>query len=356
MSNWAPPNADQQIEFLAKIQRIFTEGEFTATYKFALLIALSDLAVELGRDTGEPLSLDMKWIAEQFIALYWPMRRPYQSGLPGSQSDILAQNKGAQAAVLNQVKRFGDSAIQTLPRAKQARIWPDALSEVARVIRDQPVRYLQNVGGSTDPFLFDLPQARKPLVLKPGVMFCLRRYYGLIHQLAKAGWTEHVKSNKLNATVIGVTDDLESFMFGASRQSLSMVADILRPLQHDRCFYCSGLLRRESAEVDHFIAWARYPRDTAHNFVLAHRSCNNAKRDILAAERHVEHWLDRNASLGYDFARTMQQSGFVTDLETSISVARWAYQQGVENSAHGWVEKKRLENLGDSCLDLFSGI
>jgi len=58
---------DQQIEFLAKIQRIFTEGEFTATYKFAPLIALSDVAVELGSDTGEPLSLDIKQVAEQFI-------------------------------------------------------------------------------------------------------------------------------------------------------------------------------------------------------------------------------------------------------------------------------------------------
>ena len=51
----------------------------------------------------------------------------------------------------------------------------------------------------------------------------------------------------------------------------------------------------------------------------------------------------------------MQQSGFVTDLNTPISVARWAYQQGVENSAHGWVERKVLENLSASCLDLFIG-
>lgn len=99
----------------------------------------------------------------------------------------MAQNKGAQATVLNQVKRFSDSAVQALPRATQIQIWPEVLSEVARVTRDQPVRHLQNVGGSTDPFLFDPPQARKPLELKPGVMFCLRRYYGLIHQLAKAG-------------------------------------------------------------------------------------------------------------------------------------------------------------------------
>jgi hypothetical protein len=35
--------------------------------------------------------------------------------------------------------------------------------------------------------------------------------------LDKAGWIGHLKSNKLNATVTGVTDDLESFMFGTSR-------------------------------------------------------------------------------------------------------------------------------------------
>ena len=145
MNSWPPPTADQQIEFLAKIQRIFTEGEFTATYKVDPLIALSDLAVELGRDTGEPLALDMRKIAEEFIALSWPMRRSYRSGVPESQSDILSQNKGAQAAVLNQVMRFHGGVIQSLPRAKQTAIWPDAPSQVARVIHDQPVRHLQNV-------------------------------------------------------------------------------------------------------------------------------------------------------------------------------------------------------------------
>jgi 5-methylcytosine-specific restriction endonuclease McrA len=353
MNTLPPPTADQQIEFLAKIQRIFGEGEFTATYKFALLIALADLAVELGRDTGEPLPLDMKQIAERFIALYWPMRKPYQSGLPESQSDILAQNKGIQAAVVNQVMRFNETAAQSFPRAKQTPIWPDVLSKVARVIRDQPVRYLQNIGGNSDPFLFDQPQARKPLILKPGVMFCLRRYYGLIHQLAKSGWIGHIKSNKLNTTVIGMKDDLESFMFGSSRRSLSLIVEILQPLQKDRCFYCDGTLHRDTIEVDHFVAWARYPRDTAHNFVLAHRSCNNAKRDMLAAHRHIERWLDRNISLPRDFARRMQQSGFFTDLNTSTSIAKWAYQQGIENGAHGWVKNNILENLAQDSLNLF---
>ena len=38
-------SADGDLEFLSKIQRLLPEGEFVATYKFALLQALADLRV-----------------------------------------------------------------------------------------------------------------------------------------------------------------------------------------------------------------------------------------------------------------------------------------------------------------------
>ena len=60
-----PPSAEQQLVFLAKIQRLFAEGDFTATYKFALLIALADLAVEMGADDGAELNLSVRQIAER---------------------------------------------------------------------------------------------------------------------------------------------------------------------------------------------------------------------------------------------------------------------------------------------------
>jgi len=34
-----------QIRFLLNVQRLPTEGQFTATYKFALLMALADLSI-----------------------------------------------------------------------------------------------------------------------------------------------------------------------------------------------------------------------------------------------------------------------------------------------------------------------
>ena len=40
------PSAEQQLNFLQHLQRLFDEGEFVATYKYALLMALAELSVE----------------------------------------------------------------------------------------------------------------------------------------------------------------------------------------------------------------------------------------------------------------------------------------------------------------------
>jgi hypothetical protein len=47
-----PPNSDAQIQFMVNIQRLLDEGLFTASYKFALLLALADLSIEQGDDSG----------------------------------------------------------------------------------------------------------------------------------------------------------------------------------------------------------------------------------------------------------------------------------------------------------------
>jgi hypothetical protein len=48
-----PPSPEVQLAFLSKLQRLFAEGDFTATYKFAL----PDIAVECGRDDGDDLEV-----------------------------------------------------------------------------------------------------------------------------------------------------------------------------------------------------------------------------------------------------------------------------------------------------------
>ena len=87
------PSSEEQIEFLVKIQRLFSEGSFVATYKFALLQALADLSVEKGDYSSNSLLITTREIAEKFIQYYWRQTLPYVP--PGSeQAAVLRQNTG----------------------------------------------------------------------------------------------------------------------------------------------------------------------------------------------------------------------------------------------------------------------
>jgi 5-methylcytosine-specific restriction endonuclease McrA len=90
-----------------------------------------------------------------------------------------------------------------------------------------------------------------------------------------------------NMDTLGETADLNEFLFGSERASLAAVRPVLMELQRGACFDCGSALTAANMDVDHFIAWARYPVDLGHNFVLADRACNNKKRDLLPAIGHL---------------------------------------------------------------------
>src|SRR5208283_4640526 len=71
------PSPAEQVEFLGNIERVLSEGQFVATYKYALLVAIADLAVQMGSDAGSELDLPVRSIAEKFIELYWRQCAPY---------------------------------------------------------------------------------------------------------------------------------------------------------------------------------------------------------------------------------------------------------------------------------------
>ena len=57
------PSAEFQLEFLKKVEVLLAQGRFTSTYKFALLIALTNIAVERGDALGEALDVNLDDVA-----------------------------------------------------------------------------------------------------------------------------------------------------------------------------------------------------------------------------------------------------------------------------------------------------
>jgi 5-methylcytosine-specific restriction endonuclease McrA len=340
------PSPEEQLAFLAKLQHIFEEGEFTATYKFALLVALTELAVERGADDNRSLPLQIRWIAEKFAELYWPQTIEYSTGAMGTTPALLAQNLGATTRVVSVLTNLHrSSGASTIATAKRSGQWDAAIREIAHTVRAQPLKYLQNVGGTSTPFLYQFLEEPGWIALRPGIASNLRKFQGLVHQIARAGWVRHVRENPRNSVVIGGLGDLEAFMFGLTRSNLEPAREFLVKLQSRRCFYCGESLGA-AGDVDHFVPWSKYPRDLAHNFVLAHSACNRAKSDMLAGLVHVEHWRQRNAEHGDVIGGELGERGFLVDSKCSLVVARWAYQQAANTGANAWAAASRMESIG----------
>jgi hypothetical protein len=97
-----PPTHEAQVQFLLRIQRLLNEGAFTATYKYALLLSLADIAVESGDDSGDVLVVPISLVAEKYIAYYWRHVAPYVPQF-SDPSVILRQNTDRQAAIVTAV-------------------------------------------------------------------------------------------------------------------------------------------------------------------------------------------------------------------------------------------------------------
>ena len=155
----------------------------------------------------------------------------------------------------------------------------------------------------------------------------------------------------LNLSVLGQSTDIGAFLFGVERSSLEAYRPVLLEIQRDTCFYCHAPLRR-TGEVDHFVPWSRYPVDLGHNFVLAHPACNRKKRDHLAAEPHLAAWRERNDRHAQPLMQFFQQTHLPHRLDSSVSIARWAYNQTAQANGLVWVEGEVLRHLAGEWVDL----
>jgi hypothetical protein len=271
-----PPGPHVLVEFLRQLQRILSDGSFVATYKYALLHALADLAVTEGEDSGAELTLSTRQIAEQIIELYWRQALPFPA-LAVPEPVELRQNTGRQAAIVTVLRQAQLQHGSSLARVRRSDAWPGLVSEVDRVVRTMPLWKLQTVGVERLSFLYENLDCGGMITLKPGVQYCLRAFYPLILDLVRGAWLRFVRNQ--NAGVLGEHAELGGFLFGTGRVSLAVYVPILQELQRGNCFYCGRMVRAD-VDVDHFIPWARYPVDLSHNFVLAHSTCTGPSPTI----------------------------------------------------------------------------
>ena len=340
-----PASERVQLEFLTKLQRILGEGQFVASYKYALLLALAELSVEKSPAPGGTLRVELIELADRFITLYWRQVAPFGG------RRMLAQNTGRQASIIGKIASF-KAAAPTLVAARSSSRWARLVREVGRLLVEMPLWRLQRVGNERLDFLYEERLVDRGIVLRPGVAACFRAQFAVVQALVQTAWLSFVQRLPSNRPVLGSMTDLADFLFGSERSQLKEIATGLFELQRGRCFYC-GRKVADARAVDHFIPWSRYPLDLGHNLVLAHAPCNQDKRDMLAAPGHLERWVERNDRESDALEDVLNGARFPFDADASSSIAEWAYENAERAQALVWVRKGETTRLPEAWRELF---
>ena len=324
--------ADDAI-LVERLLRVIDEGRRVATYKLALLLALIDATAVLPGESAVPTRL----IAERVASLYYPQSRPFIA--TGGIERELRQITAAGSPVLRAMVRLrlvGDGAgcrqaddVRDAMPAEYHR----AIDSIEDVFVRYPIPLLQVVGAATIPFLYEVHwsqgtsiqsvrgRGEDQLRLLPGVGDRLAVLGPMLRPLIELHWTRDVA----RWSGLGIEDqELRRHLFGSERVGFPVrfVADLVE-LQAGRCFYCGEPLHRR-VEVDHFLAWSRWPNDAIENLVVADR-CNGAKSDHLAAGVHLERWRETRAQGHHALTVIADRHRWRSDPQRTSALIRTAY-------------------------------
>ena len=325
---------------------VLADGAFTATYKYAVLLALVDLCVEQSTRTGgAPTTVTTRQLAEKVVELYWPQVRAYDRL-------TLRQNSGKQAGIVTRILQFQNQLSE--PGKAVARARHDAPDEFGSLVRDiewtlvhMPLPKLQRVGSEQVPFLYRINWSDdirystfRSSDFDNAIRFIgdagddLVRLAPFVRPLVQREWAGLV------ARVNGLPEArLEQFLFGARREAIAHLASPLLQLQGGSCFYCGKRIRGKR-QVDHFVPWSRHPDDGLDNLVLTDASCNGAKRDHLAAAGHVERWAERNRQREVELAQIADLEEWSHRPLRTLNVARSIYLRLPTNARLWRIERQ----------------
>ena len=310
------------IHFAARLLELIPRAETTASYKYALLTALIELAAERRGDGFAAGELTTRKVAERVLELYWPQAQPFSPQRTRSTPRVLRQISGEKRAIVDHIAEYRATRPRETGTPTRARMADEAgfrslLDKIERILIRYPLPLLQRLGGESlqliytinwDETIADSKLRRHQrrydpanadaenevdfdnrVLLLPNVERWLAELAPLFLPLIRREWTQFVA--RRNRDILAEVT-LERFLFEPSREQLRALCPDLAQLQDRRCFYCGERLQR-SSEVDHFLAWSRCGASSVENLVVAHDRCNNSKSDYLVAARHLEHWTTR---------------------------------------------------------------
>ena len=342
---------------IERLLRVIDEGRRTATYKLALVLAIVDAAAMSPGESELPTRL----IAERVLELYYPQTRPYvdTTGVSHQARQIVMKTSTVLAAIgrLRSVAELRRCRNIEDVRVAAPTHYLQTLDVVEETFVRYPIPLMQVVGATVVPFLYEVDwpegtsvkslrkRAEDRVRLRDGVANRLVVLGPMLRPLIEMHWTRDVA----RWTQLPMEDELlRTHLFGSDRVAFpgALVTD-LSELQTQRCFYCGDQLGARR-EVDHFLAWSRWPSDAIENLVIADR-CNGAKSDHLAATEHLVRWRLRVETHSNELAALAEAHRWPTSSQRTRALVQSTYSHLAAGTPL-WIRGREFEITAEPML------
>lgn len=336
---------DDPLVFAEKLLGLLDAGRYTATYKFAVLVAIIDECVSSVDDQGlPPTELSGFRIGRRVLELFWPQATAYRSSASAEPVVLRhsTQTNDLVSVITDYRRAHGFVAGVSAEQARRRQ--PESMAalerRVATTVIRMPIPKLQRIatgaGFHEDRFLYDfgwpdeVAESRvraadfdDTMHLRPGVGAWVVRLAGVLRPIVQQRWAAFVADRSRESVEAAWLDE---FLFGATRIGLDRIRDPLLEVQGHSCFYCGDRVPAAGgAQVDHFLPWVRHPDNGLDNLVAAHARCNNNKRDTFASADHLRRWIKRTSSPAGAFADARATLPWPSDPARTMGSARASY-------------------------------
>ena len=162
--------------------------------------------------------------------------------------------------------------------------------ELFQAIKKQAKRNVVGaLWGDSEGILYSFSHSENQIKINNNAYIFMQRYQQTLLKLNNYEWAKFLEKN--NTVPLGFVNAIDML---TKRNNLDFYRKILEETMEDTCFYCGRKFRNLKVEVDHVIPWSYIHNDNLWNLVLACRSCNNSKRDVLPHRSYIDILIDRN--------------------------------------------------------------
>jgi SAM-dependent methyltransferase len=336
-----------------QIEGILNHDQKTATYKFALFRALSELSTQSPNSVtwlaDGKVGLPLRFVSEKWLQYYWPLIES-ESFIP--QLNAEHQSGGKQirfraslSSLINQYRTLGSFSAFRIDRNKgtlsaaNQKLLKSVIADIEHAIVKGPVVY--SGGALITGRVFDYDTKTKQIIIPKDLWIELSHLGYWVSQAVIMQWAE--KTTKLGdgidvASVINLLLDKED------KRSTYEARKIYSELPNLECVW-TGASLKNAFDVDHVIPFDLWHNNDSWNLLPASKTANSSKSnklpstDILKKRKDavVRYWeilrnlgsarFDKEAETLMPLQGSNWQSQLYAEMSNAIEVT--ALQRGV---------------------------